>query len=237
MGNSRYSTGVVLTIPFGPLAERLCGSLDDRPLSSTRNSRAWFRPRRAPRASWLTAVVALHLLGCGHAPLRPDHLGDPALVPIRAAFEHTLAEARADPAVAWQSGWLGNASINLFGGTRRGLCYEWRNLVYDGVIDAVRGVGWDATGVVVSKGTYSEHSAVVVYDPRRVPLDEILTADPGRPVYVLDAWRRGEADIYPMRAWLSLPIIVRSPAQIKPLPVRAGPGARPAAQPASPAAA
>ena len=42
---------------------------------------------------------------------------------------------------------------------------------------------------------------------------------PGTPVYVLDAWRRGEADIYPMHAWLTLPIIVRSPAQIKPLPV------------------
>jgi hypothetical protein len=237
IGNSRFSTGVGLTIPFGPLTERLCGSLGHWPRGSTRNSRGWSRPRRAPRASWLTVVVVLPLLGCGHAPLRPDQLGDPALVPIRAAFERTLAEARADPAVSWQSGWLGNASINLFGGTRRGLCYEWRNLIYDGVIEAVHRVGWDATGVVISKGTYSEHSAVVVYDPRRIPLDEILSADPGRPVYVLDAWRRGDADIYPMRAWLSLPIIVRSPAQIKPLPVRVWPGARPAAQPARPTAA
>jgi hypothetical protein len=167
------------------------------------------------------AIQALLLIGCSHAPLRPDQLGEPALVPIRAAFERTLAKSRTDPAVSWQSGWLGNASINLFGGPRRGLCYEWRNLVFDGVIDSVRSVNWDATGVVISKGTYSEHSAVIVYDPRRVGPGELLSAGPDRPVYVLDAWRRGEADIYPMHTWLRLPIIVRSPAQIKPLPVPA----------------
>lgn len=171
------------------------------------------------RAGFLAATLALSLLGCGHAPLRPDDRDEPALIPIRAAFERTLAQAHGDAAVTWHSGWLGNARINLLGGPRRGLCYEWRNLVFAGVVDAVHAVGWDATGVVISKGTYSEHSAVVVFDPRRVPPDELLSAGPGRPVYVLDAWRRGEADIYPLHTWLELPILVRSPAQIKPLPV------------------
>jgi hypothetical protein len=168
----------------------------------------------------LAAVLALLALGCSHAPLRPDAREEPALVPIRAAFERTLAQARLDSAVSWRSGWLGNASINLFGGPRRGLCYEWRNLVFDGVIEPVRRVGWDATGVVISKGTYSEHSAVVVFDPKRIALDRILSAGAGQPVYVLDAWRRGEADIYPLHTWLDLPILVRSPPQIKALPVR-----------------
>jgi hypothetical protein len=179
------------------------------------------RVRLAPgaRALFLVATLTLALVGCGHAPLRSDQPGEPALIPIRAAFERTITAARQDPAIAWRSGWLGNASINLFGGPRRGLCYEWRNLVYDGVIDTVRQVGWAATGVVVSKGTYSEHSAVIVFDPKRVPVDQVLAADPGRPVYVLDAWRRGEADIYPLHTWLKLPLIRRSPPQIKPLPV------------------
>ena len=148
------------------------------------------------------------------------------MVPIRAAFERTIEQARQSPDVSWQSGWLGNASINLLGGPRRGLCYEWRNLVYAGVIDTVRAVGWDATGVVMSKYTYSEHSAVIVFDPARVPQQEILVAGPGSPVYVLDAWRRGQADIYPLHVWLKLPLIVRSPAQIKPLPVKAKPEPR-----------
>jgi hypothetical protein len=174
------------------------------------------------------------LIGCGHAPLRPDQAGEPALVPIRAAFVQTIERARQDPDVSWESGWLGNASINLIGGPRRGLCYEWRNLVYDGVIDTVHAVGWEATGVVISKNTYSEHSAVVVYDPKRVPTDELLSAGPGRPVFVLDAWRRGEADIYPMHTWLELPIIVRSPAQLKHLPVDKTPAAQPATGPGAP---
>jgi hypothetical protein len=144
---------------------------------------------------------------------------EPELVAIQQAFERTVAAAHSDPNIDWQSGWLGNAKINLFGGTRRGLCYEWRDLVYDGVIPTVHRVGWEATGVVISKNTYSEHSAVVVFDPKRIRLEQVLSADEKQPVYVLDAWRRGCADIYPMHAWLRLPLIVRSPPQIKPLPV------------------
>ena len=217
MARNLPGAGARLAILLAPLVDRQCGTQGLRSAGSSRAGRGWSRPRRPAFVCCLAAALAL--IGCGHAPLRPDHLGDPALVPIRAAFERTLAEARSDPAVSWESGWLGNARINLFGGPRRGLCYEWRNLVYDGVIDTVRSVDWDATGVVISKGTYSEHSAVIVYDPKRIHPHEVLAAGPGTPVYVLDAWRRGEADIYPMHAWLTLPIIVRSPAQIKPLPV------------------
>ena len=182
------------------------------------------------RVAWALLVLALAspLQGCGHAPLRPEAGEEPALHAIRAAFARTLDNARDDTSITWESGWLGNASINLLGGNRRGLCYQWRNLVYDGVIDTVHEVGWDATGVVISKGTYSEHSAVLVFDPRRVAPDAVLSAASTQPVYILDAWRRGEADIYTLHDWLALPIIVRSPAQIKPLPVEAP------AQPVSP---
>jgi hypothetical protein len=141
-----------------------------------------------------------------------------------------VAAAHRDPNIDWVSGWIGNAQINLLGGTRRGLCYEWRNLVYDGVAPTVHRAGWEATGVVISKNTYSEHSAVVVFDPKRVRLHQILSATEKQPVYVLDAWRRGQADIYPMCEWLRLPLIVRSPPRIKPLPAGNTPPADPPSQ-------
>jgi len=164
----------------------------------------------------LTVVLATLLGGCATA-LRRDALPDPALAAIQTAFERTVAAAHEDPTIDWQSGWVGNALINLFGGSRQGLCYQWRNLVYAGVRPTLKALGWEATSIVMSKGTYSEHSAVVVYDPRRVGPDELLTATADEPVYVLDAWRRGRADIYPLERWLTLPIIVRSPARLQPL--------------------
>jgi hypothetical protein len=181
-----------------------------------------------PLARLTVMFACLLLIGCGHAPLRPDQATEPALTQIRTAFAQTVERAHQDPVVTWESGWLGNARINLLGGPRLGHCYEWRNLVYAGVIDTVHRVGWDATGVVISKNTYSEHSAVIVYDPKRVQPDELLSAGPGRPVFVLDAWRRGKADIYPMYIWLELSIIVRSLAQLKPLPVGTPPSTHPA---------
>jgi hypothetical protein len=162
-------------------------------------------------------ALAVLLGGCGLAPLRPEAAQEPPLVAIRQAFERTVAAAREDPSASWQSGWVGNALINLLGGDRQGLCYEWRDLVYAGVLPTVRAVGWEATGIVMSKGTYSEHSAVLVYDPRRIAVSDLLTAGPAQPAYVLDAWRRGRADIYPLGTWVRLPLIVRSPPELKPL--------------------
>ncbi|MGH8579408.1 MAG: hypothetical protein ACREVK_04520 [Gammaproteobacteria bacterium] len=183
------------------------------------------------------AFAAFLLNGCALQPLRPD-TAELALVAIQQAFERTVVAAHNDPKIDWQSGWIGNARINILGGTRRrGLCYEWRNLVYAGVLPTVRRVGWEATGVVISKNTYSEHSAVVVFDPKRIRLDRVLSAAPGQRVYVLDAWRRGRADIYPMHAWLRLPLIVRSPPQLKTLPVGSGinsAGGKPRTNPPSP---
>ena len=184
---------------------------------------------------WWRRILAIGLCGilltgCALQPLRPDAMPEPELVAIHQAFERTVEAAHRDPNIGWESGWLGNYSINMFGGARQGLCYEWRDLVYAGVLPTVRQVGWDATGVVISKSTYSEHSAVVVFDPKRIPLDKVLSASAGQPVYVLDAWRRGRADIYPMHAWLRLPLIVRSAAQIKPLPVGDNPPANPPPQ-------
>jgi hypothetical protein len=155
--------------------------------------------------------------GCATAPLTSTAIADPALAEIQTAFEKTVRQAHTNPDVAWLSGWSGNAWVNMAGGPRYGLCYQWRDLVYAGVLPTVRRVGWSAKGIVISQGTVNEHHAVVVFDPRRLPLDKVLSASPRQPAYVLDAWRRGRADIYPLHAWLQLPLFLRTPAQLRTL--------------------
>lgn len=160
-------------------------------------------------------VVSLLTSGCVTTPLPPTAMTDPGLMQIQAAFEHTVRQARSDPQVAWFSGWSGNAWVNLAGGSHHGLCYQWRDLVYAGVLPTVRRVGWTAKGIVISQGTVNEHHAVVVFDPRRLPLEAVLSAPAQQPAYVLDAWRRGQADIYPLQTWLRLPLFLRTPAQLR----------------------
>ena len=174
-------------------------------------------------------LATLLVSGCATAPLTATAITDPKLAQIQAAFEKTVRLAHANPQVDWLSGWSGNAWVNLAGGSNYGLCYQWRDLVYAGVLPTVRRVGWEAKGIVISQGTINEHHAVVVFDPQRLPLQAVLTASVRQPAYVLDAWRWGRADIYPLHTWLHLPLFLRNPAQLRTLadPVAAAQPGRP----------
>ncbi len=125
----------------------------------------------------------------------------------------TVRAAHENREERWHAGWLGNAAVHW----RRprptaapdpdrpvhlGLCYEWQWLVHEGVSAATTSVGWEATLVSVDYGRPTEHHAVLVYDPKRVQpiLPEI--ADDGAPAYVLDAWRRGQDDVFAFGAWI-----------------------------------
>ncbi len=163
----------------------------------------------------MAALAAVLVSGCASAPLAA--ITDPKLAQIQTAFEKTVRQAHTNPDVDWLSGWSGNAWVNMVGGSNRGLCYQWRDLVYAGVLPTVRRVGWTAKGIVISQGTINEHHAVVVFDPRRLPLMDVLSASVRQPAYVLDAWRRGRADIYPLHTWLQLPLFLRTPAQLRTL--------------------
>ncbi len=165
----------------------------------------------------MAALTAVLVSGCASAPLLSSAIADPKLVEIQAAFEKTVRQAHTHPDVAWLSGWSGNAWVNVAGGSRYGLCYQWRDLVYAGVLPTVRRVGWAAKGIVISQGTVNEHHAVVVFDPQRLPLEKVLSASVQQPAYVLDAWRRGRADLYPLHTWLQLPLFLRTPAQLRTL--------------------
>jgi hypothetical protein len=162
----------------------------------------------------MLALAVLLVSGCAATPLRPGAIADPGLAEIQTAFEKIVRQAHTDPETAWLSGWSGNAWVNIAGGARYGLCYQWRDLVYAGVLPTLRRVGWTAKGIVINQGTVNEHHAVLVFDPLRQSLKNVLSAPAQQPVYVLDAWRRGRADIYPLHTWLQLPLFLRTPAQL-----------------------
>jgi len=55
------------------------------------------------------------------------------------------------------------------------------------------------------------------FQHRRVRREDLLPGGaPGRPAYVLDAWQRGEADIYALADWLDLPLLTFVEARFEP---------------------
>ncbi len=150
-------------------------------------------------------LLLVALLACGCAP-RAQPI-DPATAPegelfvIAAAFDETVARIHDDPDARWHSGWGGNLAVHVLGGRRRGLCHQWRDAVHEGVWPTVRGLDWRAAYIYVNWGHAGEHSAVLVYD--RKLGEPSLTEAPEAGAYVLDAWRRGRADVYTLRGWLS----------------------------------
>jgi hypothetical protein len=148
-----------------------------------------------------TAAMAFSGCSARRQPFEPSSLPAPELTSIHRAMRQTIDRLEADPRYEWVSGFWGNIKVNSLGGPTRGLCYEWQEVIYAGVTPTLRDVGWHATGVAVNEGRPGEHHAVVVYDPRIVPEDQLLT----RPTaaYVLDAWKRGEPDIYRLSDWLA----------------------------------
>jgi hypothetical protein len=143
-------------------------------------------------------------------PLAPDRMEDPSLRRIHARFAETVRTARADPDGTWRSGWFGNVAVAFGGENERGLCYEWQGLVHAGVRDIVVGEGWDLLGVSINRHTANEHHAVIVWNPAAgLTRANVLEAALDRPAWVLDAWQRGEPDMWHVRDWVRLPLLVR----------------------------
>jgi len=179
-------------------------------------------------------LPAAALCGCSPAPLRLSETDPPQLHAVEFAFQHAVDDAHHHPELHWHSGWFGNALVNL-GGTRTlGLCHHWQEWIYQQVAPAVRDVGWEVCGIAVNVGDSGEHHAVFVYNPQRLGPANLLLAPRTAPAYVLDAWRRGRADIYRLDDWLALPLRITVPPQLEDLP---GDGPLPFAPPGSPPAA
>ncbi|MCP3905279.1 MAG: hypothetical protein GY715_16760 [Planctomycetes bacterium] len=173
-----------------------------------------------PRGSrtLLTLLVLAFTGGCAAPPLRPAQIVDPDLRVIHDRFEEIMRDARRDPEIVWHAGPIGNLIVNYVGAEHYGLCYDWQELVYDEVLPTVEAIGWTATGIKINEDTKNEHHGVLVFDPRRVEAERILETPETAPAWVLDAWRRGRADIYRVNDWLALATTVYVEPELEDLP-------------------
>jgi hypothetical protein len=168
-------------------------------------------------------LVAMFASGCSSTrPMSPEEMTEPALVQIHAALVDAVEWAGTNDEIDWTSGWTGNAIANATDDTTLGLCFEWQELVWEFARPVTERVGWRADGIAINYDTWSAHHAVVVWDPKRVDRTALLDQPLGAPVYVLDAWRRGEPDIHPLAAWIDIPIFVMSPPMLEDLTLEYG---------------
>lgn len=167
----------------------------------------------------MVVMCGVLLGGCAARPDRVDARSapDPELAAIAASFQRTVERLKSADDAIWHDGWMGNIAVNTStdrgGVTHIGLCYQWRDAVYRGVVFDVKGAGWNCAGIAINRGTRHEHHAVLVARPDLTPAD-LLPDPPERGAYVLDAWSRGRADIYRLKDWITLPFFREVPAEL-----------------------
>lgn len=164
---------------------------------------------------WLIlCAIGAALSGCASTrPIDIRSTNHDELARIAHALDETIDQTHADPNTRWHSGWTGNVVVNWFEGSQRGLCYQWRDAVYDGVADDCEAIGWEAWGITINRDVKGEHHAVLVFDPALGTVQRVL-ADQNSDAYVLDAWRRGQPDVYSLPDWISLATIRKAPELI-----------------------
>ncbi len=150
----------------------------------------------------LGAAAAL-VAGCAFEPepVTPPDSPEAARA-IVAAYERAVARALDDPEKTWHSGWSGNVVVRVLGGRHEGLCFHWQREVYQGVSQTAAAHGWQAMGVHVNLDGLDEHHAVVVFDPSRVAMADLLTEGGAREALVLDPWPHARAEVFVLRDWL-----------------------------------
>lgn len=154
-------------------------------------------------AASVVAGVMLAAPGCVRVPPPLDVSADPRLPRVVEAFEATITEMKTQSPHTWYSGWSGNFWVQTLGGNNRGLCYQWQTEVYLRVTPRIRDLHLDTIGIALDKGKPTEHHAVLVYDPARIPDPYVIPAmTPPRPGWILDGWSRGKPDIYLVEDWI-----------------------------------
>jgi len=149
-------------------------------------------------AAWCVLVSA-----CAPVPPPLDLSRDPRLGEVQALFARAVTDITQRDDQHWHRGWTGNVAVHLSGKRRRGLCYHWQGEVYRLITPGVRRLGLDTIGVTLDRGKMTEHHAVLVFDPVAVPDALAIPAmPPPRPGWVLDAWARGQPDIFPLDDWV-----------------------------------
>jgi len=165
----------------------------------------------------LVILLLLAPMGAGCASTHPIDIRSTQqtkLATVARALDRAIDETQADPDTTWHAGWTGNLAVNWFEGGNRGLCYQWRDAVYDGVSADCADIGWESWGITINRGVKGEHHAVLVFDPVLGSAPSVLASPPIEGAYVLDAWRRGRPDVYTLPDWLSLATIRKGPELI-----------------------
>lgn len=158
---------------------------------------------------WLGLFSILLLTtGCVAPPMSPAAMREPQLQYLNERFVKLVAKIKSDRRYEWVHGWDGNTLVNEDEEDRyRGLCWQWAEKVYAHMKPLAISVGWQARRVVINDEWFSEHHAVVVFDPQRIKADELLD-NLEVPAYVLDAWRNGRPEVYTLADWVDTPVIV-----------------------------
>lgn len=175
--------------------------------------------KRGPYTHAVGAILAAAIVASGCvSPIRMSEIDDPSLRKLQGAFSNVVAQARDDPEYSWHSGILGNMWVIVLGQKNVGLCYHWQEWVYQEIRPALDRMGGGTCGIAIHMRELHEHHAVAVYDPRLIGRKELLAASTESPVFVFDAWHRGQADIYPLTDWLTMEKATAS-AEVENLPL------------------
>jgi len=154
--------------------------------------------------------IPLLLAGCstGPSPIKPT---ETRLYSVVSAYELAVREAHEDVEFVWHSGWHGNLRVKLdVTGRHRGLCWEWALLTFSHVQETAVKNGFSIGTVSKYVDSFAEHHAIMVFDQSIISPDQAMivnaTGVPDAlregPVWVLDPWKSGQADIFDLHDWL-----------------------------------
>lgn len=167
-------------------------------------------------------VFAASMAGCHTKPQPVERrvlLHWPGIGAIALRYEKVIEDLRNSASETWHHDWTGNIVPNMLGGRHKGLCFEWQERVWAGIAETVRRVGWRGVGLAANRDHWTEHHVVVVYDPSRTSVHDLLvkptaagdlddwTPKPGPTTrgaaWVLDPWHTGTPMVYTMDEWLT----------------------------------
>ena len=109
-------------------------------------------------------ALALLILPACHLPTPLKELDEPRLEAVQRDYQHVVHFAHNHPHEDWYHGWYGNFWRNWHRGNRRGLCYEWQAVVYEGVRESAPAAGFVAIGIMKDRDQSTEHHAVLLFE-------------------------------------------------------------------------
>jgi len=148
-------------------------------------------------------MLLICLTGCASQPVRLFDVHDVDLATILIRWQDAVADANSRTDVQWHHGWIGNAAVADDPRHHFGKCIDWQELAYLAVRDVAGQAGYQMRMIRVNRGSL-EHDAVIVF---RLPAgaSDALLYDRTfqKNVTVLDGWKRGGADAWPLDQWLA----------------------------------